>query len=119
MECVTGRDLGRLLVRRLAPPAEVATYMAQAALGLGHAHDRGIVHRDVKPTNLMLSEEGLVKVLDLGLGVLLEADSGTSFATAAGRCVGTLDYMSPEQTTASEIDGRSDLFAWAARCITC
>ncbi len=112
MEYVAGRDLERLLVDRGSlSPAEVAAYMGQAALGLGHAHDRGIVHRDVKPTNLMLSEEGLVKVLDLGLGVLLEADSGTSFATAAGRSVGTLDYMSPEQTTASEIDGRSDLFS--------
>ena len=112
MEYVAGRDLEQLLRDRgPLPPAEVAAYMAQAALGLGHAHDRGIVHRDVKPTNLILSEEGQVKVLDLGLGALLEADSQTSFATAAGYSVGTLTYMSPEQADASDVDGRSDLYS--------
>jgi eukaryotic-like serine/threonine-protein kinase len=111
MEYVAGRDLEQLLRERGSlAPAEVAAYMAQAALGLGHAHDRGIVHRDVKPTNLILSQEGQVKVVDLGLGALLEADSQTSFATAAGHSVGTLSYMSPEQATASDVDGRSDLF---------
>jgi serine/threonine-protein kinase len=69
------------------------------------------VHRDIKPTNLMLSELGQVKVLDLGLGTLMEADSETSFETAAGRSVGSLDYMSPEQSIAADIDGRSDLFS--------
>jgi serine/threonine-protein kinase len=112
MEYVAGRDLEQLLQDRGSlAPTEVAAYMAQAALGLGHAHDRGIVHRDVKPTNLMLSAEGEVKVLDLGLGVLMEADRETSFATAAGRCIGTLYYMSPEQATAGEVDSRSDLFS--------
>jgi serine/threonine-protein kinase len=112
MEYVAGQDLERLLQERgLLPPTEVAAYMAQAALGLAHAHERGIVHRDVKPTNLMISEDGQVKVLDLGLGALMEADSETSFATAAGRSVGTLHYMSPEQATASDVDGRSDLFS--------
>ena len=112
MEHVAGRDLEQLLQDRGSlAPAEVAAYMAQAALGLGHAHDRGIVHRDVKPTNLILSEEGEVKVLDLGLGVLMEADSETSFATAAGLCIGTLYYMSPEQATAGDVDSRSDLFS--------
>lgn len=111
MEYVAGRDLEKLLRDRgPLPPAEVADYMAQAALGLGHAHGQGIVHRDVKPTNLIINEEGQVKVLDLGLGALLEADSQTSFATAAGRSVGTLNYMSPEQATAGDLDGRSDLF---------
>jgi len=112
MEYVAGRDLEQLFQDRgPLPPAEAAAYMAQAALGLAHAHDQGIVHRDVKPTNLILSQEGQVKVLDLGLGALLEADSQTSFATAAGHSVGTLHYMSPEQTTASEVDCRSDLFS--------
>jgi serine/threonine-protein kinase len=112
MEYVAGRDLERLLQDRGELPwSDVAAYMADAALGLSHAHDRGIVHRDVKPTNLILSEDGQVKVLDLGLGVLMEADSETSFATAAGHSVGTLNYMSPEQATASDVDGRSDLFS--------
>jgi serine/threonine-protein kinase len=112
MEYVPGRDLERVLEDRGVLCAnDVGSYMAQAALGLAHAHDRGIVHRDVKPTNLILSEEGQVKVLDLGLGALMEADSETSFATAAGRSVGTLNYMSPEQASASDVDGRSDLFS--------
>jgi serine/threonine-protein kinase len=112
MEYIAGRDLERVLGERGSlTPTEVANYMAQAALGLVHAHDRGIVHRDVKPTNLILSEEGQVKVLDLGLGALMEADSETSFATAAGHSVGTLNYMSPEQVTSSDVDGRSDLFS--------
>jgi serine/threonine-protein kinase len=112
MEYVAGRDLERVLQDRgTLSPGEVAAYMAQAAFGLAHAHDRGIVHRDIKPTNLLLSEEGCVKVLDLGLGALMEADSEASFATAAGHSVGTLNYMSPEQAVASDVDGRSDLYS--------
>ena len=112
MEYVAGRDLERLLEDRGSlSPTEVANFMAQAALGLSHAHDRGIVHRDIKPTNLILSDEGQVKVLDLGLGALIESDSQISFATAAGHSVGTLRYMSPEQAKAGEVDGRSDLFS--------
>jgi serine/threonine-protein kinase len=112
MEYVAGLDLEHVFEERGSlSPSEVAAYMAQAALGLSHAHDRGIVHRDIKPTNLILSDEGQVKVLDLGLGALIEADSQTSFATAAGHSVGTLHYMSPEQAKASEVDGRSDLFS--------
>ena len=86
-------------------------YAAQAALGLAHAHDQGIVHRDIKPSNLLLTDDKQVKVLDLGLGVLMEADSSTSFATADGIAVGTVDYMSPEQACGREVDGRSDLFS--------
>jgi serine/threonine-protein kinase len=115
MEYVSGRSLETVLQERgPLPSAEVANYMGQAALGLSHAHERGIVHRDVKPANLLLSDEGQIKILDLGLSALMEADSATSFATAAGHAVGTVDYMSPEQATAGEIDGRSDLF-----CLGC
>jgi eukaryotic-like serine/threonine-protein kinase len=112
MEYVAGRSLDRVIeYRNSLPAAEVIDYMAQAALGLAHAHERGIVHRDVKPPNLLLSEEGQVKVLDLGLSALMEADSEASFATADGRIVGTVNYMSPEQATALNVDGRSDLFS--------
>jgi serine/threonine-protein kinase len=112
MEFVAGRSLDHLLNDRGAlPAAEVVDYMAQAARGLAHAHERGIVHRDVKPPNLLLSDEGQVKVLDLGLSALLEADSGASYATAAGMVVGTVHYMSPEQALALEVDFRSDLFS--------
>ena len=112
MEYVAGRSLDHVIAGRGAlPAAEVVDYMAQVALGLAHAHERGIVHRDVKPANLLLSEEGQIKVLDLGLSALMEADSEASFATADGRIVGTVNYMSPEQATAMSIDGRSDLFS--------
>jgi serine/threonine-protein kinase len=85
--------------------------MAQAALGLAHAHERGIVHRDIKPSNLLLGDGGRLKILDLGLSALMEADSEASFATAAGRIVGTVHYMSPEQAIAQAADGRSDLYS--------
>jgi serine/threonine-protein kinase len=112
MEYVAGRSLDHLLEDRGAlPAAAVVNYMAQAALGLAHAHERGIVHRDIKPPNLLLSDEGQVKVLDLGLSALMEADSAASFATAAGLVVGTVNYMSPEQAIAQSVDGRSDLFS--------
>ena len=86
-------------------------YAAQAALGLAHAHGQGIVHRDIKPSNLLLTDDKQIKVLDLGLGVLMEADSSTTFATADGIAVGTVDYMSPEQACGREVDGRSDLYS--------
>jgi serine/threonine-protein kinase len=112
MEYVAGRSLDHVLADRgPLPAAEVVDYTAQAALGLAHAHERGIVHRDIKPPNLLLSDEGQVKVLDLGLSALMEADSEASFATAAGLIVGTVNYMSPEQAMAMEVDGRSDLFS--------
>jgi serine/threonine-protein kinase len=112
MEYVAGRSLGHVLEDRgPLPAAEVVDYMAQAARGLAHAHERGIVHRDVKPHNILLSKEGQIKVLDLGLSALMEADSATSYATAAGRVVGTVNYMSPEQAMALSLDGRSDLFS--------
>ena len=85
-------------------------YAFQAALGLAHAHEQGIVHRDIKPSNILLTEDRKIKVLDLGLGVLMEADSAATFATADGIAVGTVDYMSPEQACGREVDGRSDLY---------
>jgi serine/threonine-protein kinase len=86
-------------------------YAAQAALGLAHAHEQGMVHRDIKPSNILVGHDKKVKILDLGLGLLLEADGNATFATADGIAVGTVDYMSPEQALGREIDGRSDLFS--------
>ena len=111
MEYVSGESLGKRLRKGVIPPAEMVTYAAQAALGLGHAHAQGIVHRDIKPSNLLLTEDRKIKVLDLGLGVLMEADEQSTFATADGIAVGTVDYMSPEQACGRDVDGRSDLFS--------
>jgi eukaryotic-like serine/threonine-protein kinase len=111
MEYVGGTSLGeRLKKKGPIPPVEMIEYAAQAALGLAHAHEQGIVHRDIKPSNILLNEDRRIKILDLGLGVLMEADSAATFATADGIAVGTVDYMSPEQACGREVDGRSDLY---------
>ncbi|WP_337174372.1 serine/threonine-protein kinase [Paludisphaera sp.] len=111
MEYVPGESLGDRLRRGPVPAPEMIDYAAQAAMGLAHAHAQGMVHRDVKPSNILVDRDKKVKLLDLGLGVLMEADDGATFATADGIAVGTVDYMSPEQALGKEVDGRSDLFS--------
>jgi eukaryotic-like serine/threonine-protein kinase len=114
MEYVQGENLSqRLQERGPLPPEEVAGFAAQAAQGLGHAHEQGVVHRDVKPSNLLVARDRQLKVLDFGLGVLMEHDEDDAevFRTNDGIAVGTIDFMSPEQTCGHEIDGRSDLYS--------
>jgi serine/threonine-protein kinase len=114
MEYLEGDDLERILARRWPlKPDLVITYLAQAARGLAHAHEMGVIHRDIKPTNLFLVNSGIVKVLDLGFGELvgMAAQSGKIFDTDAGIVVGTTDFMSPEQVLDQEIDARTDLFS--------
>ncbi len=112
MEYVPGKSLGQLLkLKGPLPAASVVRYAAQAARGLGHAHAQGVVHRDVKPSNILVGDDDRVRVLDLGLGVLLEHDSESAFATADNIAVGTIDYMSPEQAMGRGVDGRSDLYS--------
>jgi len=113
MEYVPGLSLSERLKKGTIPLAEMVDYAAQACQGLAHAHGQGIVHRDIKPSNILLTEDRKVKILDLGLGVLMEADSGSTFETADGIAVGTVDYMSPEQACGREVDGRSDLYGLA------
>jgi len=114
MEYVPGRGMDRLAEGPDRLPARLAAgYLAQAARGLAHAHSRGIVHRDVKPSNIMLGRDGRVLVLDFGLGALAEPGAGAagSFATVDGFGVGTVDFMSPEQAAGRPADPRSDQFA--------
>lgn len=111
MEYVQGESLGDRLKRGPVPAPEIIDYASQAALGLAHAHAQGMVHRDIKPSNILVDQDKKVKILDLGLGVLMEADDGATFATADGIAVGTVDYMSPEQALGKDVDGRSDLFS--------
>ena len=114
MEHLEGEDLEQVLQRRgILPWNEVVDYMAQASWGLAHAHERGVIHRDIKPTNLFLVDTGIVKVLDLGFSVLVgpsEYDRSI-FDTDEGKVVGTLDYVSPEQVREEAIDARTDLFS--------
>jgi serine/threonine protein kinase len=109
-EYVPGADLRRY-VRDRGPlgMAEAATIISQAAQGLQHAHQNGLIHRDVKPANLLVTPEGLTKVSDLGLvGSLLDADSDPR----AGKVVGTADYLAPEHITAPRsITATSDLYS--------
>lgn len=114
LEYVPGMDLGRILAANgPLPPAQVASLGAQAASGLAHAHAHGVVHRDVKPSNLLLGEDGRLRILDLGLGALLDPglDDHGDFATAAGVVVGTVEYVSPEQAAGLAVDGRGDLYS--------
>ena len=93
--------------RREIPIADIVDYGIQMAEGLGHAHHEGIIHRDVKSDNMMLTKEGKVKITDFGLAKL----HGSSQITRAGSTVGTAAYMSPEQMRGEEVDARSDLFS--------
>jgi serine/threonine protein kinase len=112
MEFIAGIDLDQL-IRSLGPlpVAEACEIVRQAALGLAHAHQHNLVHRDVKPSNLMLSPEGQVKVLDLGLAQFQQSTGGLEL-TIEGQMIGTLLYMSPEQLAgAKNVDHRADIFS--------
>jgi serine/threonine protein kinase len=111
MELVEGVSLGRLVQERGPLPVELACdYTRQAALGLQHAHEHGLVHRDVKPDNLMLTG-GTIKLLDFGLAALT-APTGPGGMTDSGAILGTPDYLAPEQAEdARSIDCRADLYS--------
>ncbi len=87
---------------------DIVKYARQTAEGLAHAHSRGIVHRDVKTSNLMLTAEGNVKITDFGVAKL----GGSPLATIPGSLMGTIAYMSPEQALGMEVDARSDVFSF-------
>ncbi|HEX9929209.1 MAG TPA: protein kinase [Pyrinomonadaceae bacterium] len=107
LEFVRGETLEQLLHRRGALPEDDAIpIFCQALDGINHAHELGIVHRDVKPGNMILTANGILKVLDFGIARLL----GTSRKTKSGNIIGTLEYMSPEQVRGLETDARSDIY---------
>ncbi len=111
MEYVDGQDLTTLIQQAESLPLGSALdYVLQAAEGLAYAHSMGIVHRDVKPSNLLLGKDGIIKILDLGLARFDET-LGTRL-TMVGSVMGTLDYMSPEQTMDSkDADHRADIYS--------
>jgi predicted ATPase/serine/threonine protein kinase len=119
-EFVDGRTLRAWSAEEHPPLADILDAVAQTATALAAAHKAGVVHRDVKPENVMLRHDGLVKVLDFGLtkfiasaGSPLASDTATgpSLQTAAGVVVGTVRYMSPEQACGAEVDARSDIWS--------
>lgn len=114
MEYVRGTDLNRFI--QLKGPLTVLQschFAMQIAKGLQHAHEKGLVHRDIKPRNLMLLEQGQIKILDFGLATLRERDEADDLdLTHHGAVLGTPDYISPEQATnARDVDIRADIYS--------
>jgi beta-lactam-binding protein with PASTA domain len=107
MEYLDGRTLKDLLRRRGPMPVRLAVqYARQILTGMRFAHRHGIVHRDIKPHNVMVDNEGRLKVTDFGI-----ARAGTSQMTEAGSIVGTAQYLSPEQARGESVDPRSDIYS--------
>lgn len=116
MEYIDGIDLSRL-VQRSGPlnAADACEVIVQAAESLQFAHENQVIHRDIKPSNLILSRDGTVKILDFGLARLEQNGLASHDATTAGRLIGTLDYLAPEQAEGIEsIDARSDIYGLGA-----
>ncbi len=111
MELLEGKSLAALVQAKPVPLSLEATLdvMAQVCDGLDYAHQKTIVHRDIKPGNLFLTPSGTVKILDFGIARL-----GSLHMTATGALIGTPDYMAPEQIRGDEIDRRTDLWAVGA-----
>jgi serine/threonine protein kinase len=104
MELLDGQDLRRLLEQQAAPPmTDRLRIIGEICAGLGHAHSKGVIHRDVKPANILLTSSGQVKLLDFGLARL----AAQATITKRGQILGTPDYMSPEQASGREVTERT------------
>jgi len=111
MEFVRGRSLRDWIGETQLPPPQVFAIMHGVLQALDYAHRHSIVHRDMKPENVLISEEGMVKVADFGIARLTDDSGVGGTATKTGTTVGTPQYMSPEQVASSKVDGRSDLYS--------
>jgi serine/threonine protein kinase/tetratricopeptide (TPR) repeat protein len=131
MEFVQGRTLARIMRKGEMTLRLALQIVEDVALALSEAHGRGIVHRDIKPQNIMVNDRGQVKVLDFGLAKQLNDDQITvsepeaqtllNLHTRSGALVGTPAYLSPEQAMGGNVDGRSDIFALGGvfyECVT-
>src|SRR5271157_4471513 len=121
MELVRGETVRELLASGPIPFRKAIAIAAQVADALARAHEIGVVHRDLKPDNLMVSVDGAAKVLDFGLAKLLAIDPPDAYASTAanpiskdGVVMGTVGYMSPEQANGAKIDFRSDQFSFGS-----
>jgi serine/threonine protein kinase len=108
LEYVEGEDLKNHIKRKgLLPTDDAISIAIQVCEGLGEAHRLGVVHRDLKPQNIMIDKEGQAKIMDFGIARSLEAPG----VTATGMIIGTPNYISPEQAEGEEADHRSDIYA--------
>lgn len=107
MELVEGRELRELIREGTLTPSQAIELAALVADGLAYAHERGVIHRDVKPGNIMVLGDGRVKVMDFGIARLLQP----TVKTQTGVLLGSPQYMSPEQISGNEVDGRADIFS--------
>ncbi|HKG12407.1 MAG TPA: serine/threonine-protein kinase, partial [Pyrinomonadaceae bacterium] len=123
MELVSGQTLGDVLAGPGLSVARSVEVIREVAGALAEAHSHSIIHRDVKPSNVIISERGEVKVLDFGLAKQLEEDGTKSRAlsehTRSDVVIGTPLYLSPEQARGAKVDPRSDLFALGALLYEC
>lgn len=106
-EYIAGGTLSERIRDGLSVP-QILDIVAEVARGLHFAHEKGVVHRDVKPSNILFKADGTVVLADFGIAKAMDT---TSTATMAGSSIGTPDYMSPEQARGEPVDGRSDLYA--------
>jgi hypothetical protein len=122
-ELLEGETLRARIGGTALPVRKAVDYATQIAEGLAAAHDKGVVHRDLKPDNVFVTKDGRVKILDFGLAklvageVLTEAEThtrGVAAGTDAGKVLGTVGYMSPEQVRAQPVDHRSDIFSFGS-----
>jgi eukaryotic-like serine/threonine-protein kinase len=108
MEYIEGVTLHSVLnERKTLAPEEIINISKQVCAGLDHAHHHGVIHRDVKPANIMLEPDGVAKIMDFGI-----AKSGGGGVTSTGQVLGTPNYMAPEQVRGHVLDGRTDLFSF-------
>ena len=125
MQYIEGRSLSHIIKNNALSPLEVVDIGIQAAEALAEAHSRGVIHRDIKPQNVIITPRGQVKVLDFGLAKILRDESAIhtgemdSRLTETGEVVGTVGYMSPEQLRDLPIDARSDLFSLGVMLYEC
>src|SRR2546422_9079685 len=116
MELVEGEDLAQRLARGAIPLNKALPIAKQIAEALQAAHEQGIIHRDLKPANLMVTAQGVVKLLDFGLAKFKVAASDQTLTptTQADTLLGTVGYMSPEQAEGQPMDARTDIFSFGA-----
>jgi len=107
MELVEGRELRELIAGGEITPSQAVELVALVADGLAFAHEHGVIHRDIKPGNIMVLTDGRVKVMDFGIARLQQP----TVKTQTGVLLGSPQYMSPEQVSGSEVDGRADIFS--------